>query len=184
MVAAFHLQIQRERRRKQHRLTSRAGSGDPADLWGMLDYFAREVEAGRYIAPRMQSAVNSVLATAVAAGKLPKKKVGRPAEAYELDRQRRIAGKVRLLRAQGHTKGKAVEIVAQEEGRDERRVYEHCRLHKAWLDREDKRSRMLAEYLEIAGRVLRGVGAVPSSADLDLSRLAGLWEDLPPFRCA
>ena len=154
----------------------------------MLDYFSREVEAGRDIVPNLQTAVNAVLAPSLAAGKLPKRKEGRPVDRYEQDRQRRIAAAVHSLRAQGVRMNEAVETVAQRESRDERTVYAHFRRHKGWVDRQVQRDRMVADYSAGAAPLLKAVFANLSDEDRHRSVAQGaeflrqLGDDVPVFR--
>ena len=154
----------------------------------MLDYFAGEVEAGRDIVPNLQRAVNAVLASALATGKLPKRRIGRPVARYELDRQRRIAAAVLALRAQGIGMSEAVEQVVQHEHRDVRTVYGHVRLHKNWVDRQAQKDRMLADFRAGAAPILQALFVNQSDSDYrravakEILRLFG--DDLPLFRRA
>lgn len=139
--------------------------------------------------PNLQRAVNALLASSLAASKLPKRRMGRPVDLYEQDRQRRIAAAVFSLRAQGVRMSEAVERVAQQEHRDERKVYEHFKRHKGWLDRRAQMARMIAGYRAGAAPVLQAVLANLSDADCrrtvaqELKFLRQFGDDVPVFRC-
>lgn len=156
----------------------------------MLDYFAQEVADGRDIVPNLQKAVNAVMASALASGKLPKKKVGRPTDLRELDLQRRIATQIRQLRSQGIAMSKAVLDVSERECCDERTVYKCFKRHKGWVDREAQKDGMLAAYWAGAAPVLQAVVATMTATDRRLAMENMLEDrrkyrdDLPMFRSA